>query len=70
MHDIGVELSSTGMKNTLNFYKFVKDRTSIDEMKNYIYAFIKYYYALKNDLFNGNKTIFTERMKKTQRFDM
>ncbi|SOV81644.1 Plasmodium exported protein (PHISTa), unknown function [Plasmodium reichenowi] len=70
MHDIGVELSSTGMKNILNFYKLVKYRTSIDEMKKFIYTFIKYYDTIKNDLFNGHKTIFTERMKNTQRFDM
>ncbi|KYN93033.1 putative exported protein [Plasmodium reichenowi] len=70
MHDIGVALSSTGMEHALNFYKLVKDGTSIDEMKNYIYLFIKYYDTLKNDLFNGHKTIFTERMKNIQRFDM
>ncbi|CDO63201.1 Plasmodium exported protein (PHISTa), unknown function, fragment [Plasmodium reichenowi] len=49
MHDIGVALSSTDMKNTLNFYKLVKDGTPIDEMKNFIYAFIKYHDILKND---------------------
>ncbi|EUR82583.1 hypothetical protein PFBG_00146 [Plasmodium falciparum 7G8] len=48
----------------------VKDGTSIDEMKNYIYAFIKYYDILKNNLFNEHKTIYTERMKNKQRFDM
>ncbi|ETW20961.1 hypothetical protein PFFVO_00137 [Plasmodium falciparum Vietnam Oak-Knoll (FVO)] len=58
------------MKNTLNFYKLVKDGTSIDEMKNYIYAFIKYYDILKNNLFNEHKTIYTERMKNKQRFDI
>ncbi|SPJ13166.1 Plasmodium exported protein, unknown function [Plasmodium sp. DRC-Itaito] len=70
MDVIGVPLTSTDMKNTLNFYKLFKDGTSIDEMKNYIYAFIKYYDTLKNDLFNEHKTIFTERMKNTQRLDM
>ncbi|SOV80423.1 Plasmodium exported protein (PHISTa), unknown function [Plasmodium reichenowi] len=59
MRDIGVALSSIDMKNTLNFYKVVKDRKSIDEMKNYIYDFIKYHDILKNDLFNRHKTIFT-----------
>ncbi|CDO61934.1 Plasmodium exported protein, unknown function, fragment [Plasmodium reichenowi] len=59
MRDNGFALSSTDVKNTLNFYKVVKDRTSIDEMKNYIYDFIKYHDILKNDLFNGHKTIFT-----------
>ncbi|SOV83696.1 Hypotetical protein [Plasmodium reichenowi] len=53
VHDInqcvllGFALSSTDVKNTLNFYKVVKDRKSIDEMKNYIYAFIKYYDKIK-----------------------
>ncbi|SOV78668.1 Plasmodium exported protein, unknown function [Plasmodium reichenowi] len=70
MHDIGVTLSYTDMENILNFYKLVKDGTLIDEMKNYIYSFIKYYDILKNDLFNEYKTIFTERMKNTQRFYM
>ncbi|MBZ2160254.1 hypothetical protein K1I93_09360 [Streptococcus australis] len=70
MHDIAVTLSSTDMEHALNFYKVVKDRTSIDEMKNFIYAFIKYYDTLKNDLFNEHKTIFTERIKNTQRLDM
>ncbi|CDO61673.1 Plasmodium exported protein, unknown function, fragment [Plasmodium reichenowi] len=70
MHDIGFALSCTNVEHNLNFYKLVKDGTSIDEMKNYIYAFIKYYDTIKNDLFNGHKTIFTERMKNTQRFDM
>ncbi|KOB86416.1 hypothetical protein PFDG_02070 [Plasmodium falciparum Dd2] len=70
MHDIAVTLSSTDMEHALNFYKVVKDRTSIDEMKNFIYAFIKYYDTLKNDLFNEHKTIFTERIKNTQRIDM
>ncbi|SCM18753.1 Plasmodium exported protein, unknown function, putative [Plasmodium sp.] len=70
MHDIGVALLSTDIEHTLNFYKLVKDGKSIDEMKNYIYVFIKYYDTLKNDLFNEYKTIFTERIKNTQRLDM
>ncbi|ETW17249.1 hypothetical protein PFFVO_03836 [Plasmodium falciparum Vietnam Oak-Knoll (FVO)] len=70
MHDIGVALSSTDIEHTLNFYKLVKDGKSIDEMKNYIYVFIKYYDTFKNDLFNKHKTIFTERIKNTQRLDM
>ncbi|CAX64418.1 hypothetical protein PFUGPA_05959 [Plasmodium falciparum Palo Alto/Uganda] len=70
MHDIGVALSSTDIEHTLNFYKLDKDGKSIDEMKNYIYVFIKYYDTFKNDLFNEHKTIFTERIKNTQRLDM
>nr|SPJ13442.1 Plasmodium exported protein (PHISTa), unknown, putative [Plasmodium sp. DRC-Itaito] len=70
MHGIGFALSSTDMKNTNNFYKLVKDGTSICEMKNCTYAFIKYYDTLKNDLFNEHKTIFTERMKNPQKLDM
>ncbi|CDO61581.1 Plasmodium exported protein, unknown function, fragment [Plasmodium reichenowi] len=54
------------MEHTPNFHKLVKDLSSIDEMKKYIYAFIKYYDTLKNDLFNEYKTIFTGRMKNTQ----
>ncbi|KYN93041.1 exported protein (PHISTa) [Plasmodium reichenowi] len=70
MHDIGVPLSSTNVEHTLNFHKLFKDGTSIDEMINCIYAFIKYYDTLKNDLFNEHKTIFTERMKIKQKLDM
>ncbi|SOS81834.1 Plasmodium exported protein, unknown function, putative [Plasmodium sp.] len=70
MHDIGVALLSTDIEHTLNFYKLVKDGKSIDEMKNCIYAFIKYYDTLKNDLFNEHKTIFTDRMKNIQRLDI
>ncbi|SOS81667.1 Plasmodium exported protein (PHISTa), unknown, putative [Plasmodium sp.] len=70
MHDIVVTLSSTDMKNTLNFYKLVKDGKSIDERKKFIYVFIKYYDTLQNDLFNEHKTVFTDRMKNTQRLDM
>lgn len=66
---MGVSLLSTDMEHTLNFYGLVKDRASIDEMKNYIYAFIKYYDTLKNDLFNEQKNIFIERMKYPQRLD-
>ncbi|CDO61913.1 Plasmodium exported protein, unknown function, fragment [Plasmodium reichenowi] len=66
MHNIGVALSSTSVEHTLNFHKLVKDGTSIDEIKNYIYAFIKYFDTLKNDLYKEHKTIFTGRMKNTQ----
>ncbi|EUR72739.1 hypothetical protein PFBG_02314 [Plasmodium falciparum 7G8] len=66
MHDIGEALSSTDVKNTLDFYSFVKSGASIDEMKNFIYEFIKYYDTLKNDLFNTHKKIFTEWMKELQ----
>ncbi|CAC9696398.1 Plasmodium exported protein, unknown function [Plasmodium sp. DRC-Itaito] len=44
----------------------VKYGTSINEMKNCIYAFINYYDTLKNDLFSEHKTIFTGRIKNTQ----
>ncbi|CDO61590.1 Plasmodium exported protein, unknown function, fragment [Plasmodium reichenowi] len=70
MHDNGVALSSTDMEHTLNFYKLVKDGISIDEIKNYIYAFIKYYDTLKNDLYKGHKTIFTQKIKNTQRIEI
>ncbi|SPJ10081.1 Plasmodium exported protein, unknown function [Plasmodium sp. DRC-Itaito] len=66
MHDIGVALSSTNVEHTLNFYKLVKYGTSIDEVINCIYAFIKSYDTLKNHLFYEYKTIFTGRMKNTQ----
>ncbi|KNG75839.1 hypothetical protein PFMG_02116 [Plasmodium falciparum IGH-CR14] len=45
----------------------IKDGTSIDEMKEFIYSFIKYYDTLKNELFNEKKNIFTERMKNRKR---
>nr|SPJ13420.1 Plasmodium exported protein, unknown function [Plasmodium sp. DRC-Itaito] len=70
MHDIGVALSYKNAEHTLNVYKLVKDGTSIDEIKNYIYAFIKYYDTLKNDLYKEHKTIFTEGMINTERLDM
>ncbi|SPJ09516.1 Plasmodium exported protein (PHISTa), unknown, putative [Plasmodium sp. DRC-Itaito] len=70
IYDIVVALSCKNVEHTLNFYKLVKDQTSIDEMKNCIYAFIKYYDTLKIDLFNEHKTIFTEKMKNTQCFDI
>nr|SPJ13302.1 Plasmodium exported protein, unknown function [Plasmodium sp. DRC-Itaito] len=70
MHDIGVVLSSTNVEHNFNFHKLVKDGTSIDEIKNYIYAFIKYFDTLENHLFNEYKTIFTGRMKNTQKLDM
>ncbi|ETW45880.1 hypothetical protein PFMALIP_06055 [Plasmodium falciparum MaliPS096_E11] len=70
MHNIGVALSCTDIEHTLNFYKLVKDGKSIDEMINCIYVFKKYSDTLQNDLFNEHKTIFTERIKNTQRLDM
>ncbi|SPJ10073.1 Plasmodium exported protein (PHISTa), unknown, putative [Plasmodium sp. DRC-Itaito] len=70
VYDIGFSLSSTDMKNTFNVHKLVKDGISTDEMKKIIYAFIKYYDTLKNDLFNEHKTLFIERMKNTQKLDM
>ncbi|ETW57694.1 hypothetical protein PFUGPA_00144 [Plasmodium falciparum Palo Alto/Uganda] len=54
MHDIGVALSSTDMEHTLNFYKLVKYESLIDEMKNYIYAFIKYYDKIKKMIYIMN----------------
>ncbi|ETW45077.1 hypothetical protein PFNF135_00406 [Plasmodium falciparum NF135/5.C10] len=47
MYDIGIALSFTDLEHTLNFYSLLKDGTSIDEMKHYIYSFIKYYDTLK-----------------------
>ncbi|SPJ08230.1 Plasmodium exported protein, unknown function, fragment [Plasmodium sp. DRC-Itaito] len=70
MHYIGIALSCTNVEHNLNFYKLVKDGTSIDYMINCIYAFIKYYDTLKNDLFNEYKTIFRGRMKNPKIFDM
>ncbi|ETW30791.1 hypothetical protein PFAG_06091 [Plasmodium falciparum Santa Lucia] len=67
MHDIGELLSSTDKEYTLNFFGLVKDGASIDEMKEFIYSFIKYYDTLKNELFNEKKNIFTERMKNRKR---
>ncbi|ETW54901.1 hypothetical protein PFUGPA_03503 [Plasmodium falciparum Palo Alto/Uganda] len=70
MHDIGVALSSTDRKDTLNFYNLVKDGASIDEIKNYIYSSIKYYDILKNELYNEQRARFTERMKNTKRLEI
>ncbi|SOV74251.1 Plasmodium exported protein (PHISTa-like), putative [Plasmodium sp. gorilla clade G3] len=70
MHYIGEALSSTDIENTLKFYNLIKDGASIEEMKNFIYTFIKYYDTLKNDLYNEHKKIFTERMKNPQRLDI
>ncbi|SCQ12674.1 Plasmodium exported protein (PHISTa), unknown, putative [Plasmodium sp.] len=70
MHYIGEALSSTDIENTLKFYNLIKDGASIEEMKNFIYTFIKYYDTLKNDLYNEHKRIFTERMKNPQRLDI
>ncbi|ETW36562.1 hypothetical protein PFHG_04295 [Plasmodium falciparum HB3] len=64
---IGELLSSTDKEYTLNFFGLVKDGASIDEMKEFIYSFIKYYDTLKNELFNEKKNIFTERMKNRKR---
>nr|SPJ13389.1 Plasmodium exported protein, unknown function [Plasmodium sp. DRC-Itaito] len=61
-----VVLSFTNVEHTHNFYRLVKYGTLIDEMKNCIYTFIKYYDTLKNHLFNEYKTIFTGRVKNTQ----
>ncbi|KNG75516.1 hypothetical protein PFMG_01697 [Plasmodium falciparum IGH-CR14] len=55
------------VKDTLNFYNLVKDGVSIDEMKYYVYYFIKYDDSLKIDLYNKHKYIFTERVENTQR---
>nr|SPJ13306.1 Plasmodium exported protein, unknown function [Plasmodium sp. DRC-Itaito] len=70
MNDMEVALSCTNVEHTPNFYELVKYGTSIEEMKNYIYAFIKYFDTLKNHLFNEYKTIFTGRVKNTQKLDM
>nr|SPJ13237.1 Plasmodium exported protein, unknown function [Plasmodium sp. DRC-Itaito] len=70
MHGIGFALSCTNVEHNFNFYKLVKDGTSICEMKKFIYVFIKYYDTLKNDLYKEHKTIFTERMKNPQNLDM
>ncbi|SOS81874.1 Plasmodium exported protein (PHISTa), unknown, putative [Plasmodium sp.] len=65
MHHIEVSLSYTDMEHTL--YCLVNDGASIDEMKNYIHVFVKYYDTLKNDLFIEHKNIFKEGMKNPQR---
>ncbi|SOV10298.1 Plasmodium exported protein (PHISTa), unknown function [Plasmodium sp. gorilla clade G2] len=70
MHDIAVALSSTDVENTRNFYSLIKDGASLDEMKKFIYLFLKYYDTLKIDLYNEHKKIFTERMKNPQRLDI
>ncbi|ETW61787.1 hypothetical protein PFMC_02256 [Plasmodium falciparum CAMP/Malaysia] len=70
MHDIGVALSSIDSKCTLDFYNLVKDGASIDEIKNYIYFFIKYYDILKLVLYNERRAIFTERMKNPKRLEI
>ncbi|EWC76131.1 hypothetical protein C923_03199 [Plasmodium falciparum UGT5.1] len=46
MHDIGEALSSTPIEHTRNFYGLVKEGTSIVEIKNFIYSYIKYYHTL------------------------
>ncbi|SOS81707.1 Plasmodium exported protein, unknown function, putative [Plasmodium sp.] len=70
MHDIGVALSSTDRKCTHDFFGLVKDGAYIDEIKNYIYIFIKYYDTLKLDLYNEHREIFTERMKNPKRLEI
>ncbi|EUR61198.1 hypothetical protein PFBG_05908 [Plasmodium falciparum 7G8] len=70
MYDIGVALSSTDRKCTHDFFGLVKDGASIDEIKNYIYVFIKYYDTLRNDLFNEHRERFTERMKNPKRLEI
>ncbi|SOV84142.1 Plasmodium exported protein (PHISTa), unknown, putative [Plasmodium sp.] len=70
MHDIGEALSSTDMEHTLKFYNLIKDKASIEEMRNFIYSYIMYYQTLKYDLYNEHKRIFTERMKNPQRLDI
>ncbi|SOV74558.1 Plasmodium exported protein (PHISTa), unknown function [Plasmodium sp. gorilla clade G3] len=70
MNDIGVTLSSTDMEHTHKFYNLIKDGASIEEIKNFIYSFLKDYDTLKNDLYNEHKKIFTERMKNPKRLDM
>ncbi|SOV20226.1 Plasmodium exported protein (PHISTa), unknown function [Plasmodium sp. gorilla clade G2] len=67
MNEIGLALSSTDRENTLKFYNLVKDGAILDEMKNFIYLFIKYYDTLKNDLFKEHMNIFTERMNNPKR---
>ncbi|ETW20260.1 hypothetical protein PFFVO_00884 [Plasmodium falciparum Vietnam Oak-Knoll (FVO)] len=58
------------MKRTFNFYSLVKDGALIDEIKNFIFSFIKYYDTLKNDLFNEHKNTFTERMENPKILDI
>ncbi|SOV84283.1 Plasmodium exported protein (PHISTa), unknown, putative [Plasmodium sp.] len=70
MHYIGEALSSTDIEHTLKFYNLVKDGASIEEMRNFIYSYLKYYQTLKYDLYNEHKRIFTERMKNPQRLDI
>ncbi|SCQ12724.1 Plasmodium exported protein (PHISTa-like), putative [Plasmodium sp.] len=70
MHDIGEALSSTDMEHTLKFYNLIKDKASIEEMRNFIYSYLSYYGTLKNDLYNEHKKIFTERMKNPQRLNI
>ncbi|SOV20406.1 Plasmodium exported protein (PHISTa), unknown function [Plasmodium sp. gorilla clade G2] len=69
MNEIGLALSSTDKEHTLNFYNLVKDGASIDEMKEFIYLFIKYYDTLKNNLFKEHMNIFTERMNNPVRLN-
>ncbi|ETW19774.1 hypothetical protein PFFVO_01249 [Plasmodium falciparum Vietnam Oak-Knoll (FVO)] len=62
MNDIGEALSSTDRDHTRGFYGLVKDKASIDEIKNFIYSYIEHYDTLKNELYNEHKKRFTERM--------
>ncbi|EWC75027.1 hypothetical protein C923_04298 [Plasmodium falciparum UGT5.1] len=68
--DIGVALSSTDMQHTLNFYSLVKNGESIDEMKKFIYSYIKCYDTLQNDLFNEHRKICTGRVRNSKGLDM
>ncbi|SOV77362.1 Plasmodium exported protein (PHISTa), unknown function [Plasmodium reichenowi] len=70
MHDIGEALSSTYMEHTRGFYGLVKEKESIDEIKNVIYSYIELYDTLKNELYNEHKKRFTERMKNPKRLDI
>ncbi|SOV20236.1 Plasmodium exported protein (PHISTa), unknown function [Plasmodium sp. gorilla clade G2] len=67
MNEIGLALSSTDRDHTLKFFSLIEDGASLDEMKEFIYLFIKYYDTLKNDLFKEHKNIFTERMNNPKR---
>ncbi|SOS81608.1 Plasmodium exported protein (PHISTa), unknown, putative [Plasmodium sp. gorilla clade G1] len=58
------------MQHTLNFYSLVKNGASIDEIKIFIYLYIKCYDTLQNDLFNEHKKICTGRVKNSKGLDM
>ncbi|SOV12000.1 Plasmodium exported protein (PHISTa), unknown function [Plasmodium sp. gorilla clade G2] len=69
MYEIGVAVASADREHTLKFFSLIKDGASIDEMRNFIYLFIKYYDTLKNDLFKKHMNIFTERMNNPVRLN-